>query len=125
MFSGAHVVLYSGDPEADRVFLRDVLGFRGVDAGEGWLIFKLPPAEVPFFSSGERRPRAAYNAGQSGIKAGSTMKPLVKDVSSSTERWRSFCASIPVGDRAEALGRRFARGASSEFQASSDAGLDA
>jgi hypothetical protein len=46
MFSGAHVVLYSSDPEADRVFLRDVLGFRGVDAGEGWLIFKLPPAEA-------------------------------------------------------------------------------
>ena len=45
MFAGAHVVLYSSDPEADRVFLRDVLGFRGVDAGEGWLIFKLPPAE--------------------------------------------------------------------------------
>jgi catechol 2,3-dioxygenase-like lactoylglutathione lyase family enzyme len=39
-------VLYSSDPEADRVFLRDVLGFRGVDAGEGWLIFKLPPAEA-------------------------------------------------------------------------------
>jgi catechol 2,3-dioxygenase-like lactoylglutathione lyase family enzyme len=46
MFTSAHVVLYSRDPEADRVFLRDVLGFRGVDAGEGWLIFKLPPAEV-------------------------------------------------------------------------------
>jgi hypothetical protein len=46
MFSGAHVVLYSRDAEADRVFLRDVLRFGGVDAGEGWLIFKLPPAEV-------------------------------------------------------------------------------
>ena len=46
MFSGAHVVLYSSDPEADRVFLRDVLGLRAVDAGAGWLIFKLPPAEV-------------------------------------------------------------------------------
>ena len=46
MCNGAHVVLYSNDPEADRVFLRDVLGLRGVDAGEGWLIFKLPPAEV-------------------------------------------------------------------------------
>jgi catechol 2,3-dioxygenase-like lactoylglutathione lyase family enzyme len=46
MFAGAHVVLYSSDPEADRVFLRDVLGLRDVDAGEGWLIFKLPPAEV-------------------------------------------------------------------------------
>jgi catechol 2,3-dioxygenase-like lactoylglutathione lyase family enzyme len=46
MFSGAHVILYSRDAEADRVFLRDVLGLRGVDAGEGWLIFKLPPAEA-------------------------------------------------------------------------------
>src|SRR5262245_62148841 len=46
MFSGAHVVLYSSDPEADRVFLREILGFRGVDAGEGWLIFQLPPAEA-------------------------------------------------------------------------------
>jgi hypothetical protein len=43
---GAHIILYSTDAEADRVFIRDVLGFRGVDAGDGWLIFKLPPAEV-------------------------------------------------------------------------------
>jgi catechol 2,3-dioxygenase-like lactoylglutathione lyase family enzyme len=46
MFSGAHVVLFSRDAAADRAFLRDVLGFGGVDAGDGWLIFKLPPAEV-------------------------------------------------------------------------------
>ncbi|MEU5302649.1 VOC family protein [Streptomyces noursei] len=46
MISGAHVILYSQDAEADRAFLRDVLGFRGVDAGGGWLIFKLPPAEA-------------------------------------------------------------------------------
>ena len=46
MFSGAHVVLFSRDAEADRAFLRDVLGLRGVDAGAGWLIFKLPPAEI-------------------------------------------------------------------------------
>lgn len=44
--SGAHVVLYSRDPEADRAFFRDVLGYPHVDAGAGWLIFKLPPAEV-------------------------------------------------------------------------------
>ncbi|PBC67431.1 hypothetical protein BX265_8034 [Streptomyces sp. TLI_235] len=43
---GAHIVLYSRDAEADREFVRDVLGFPGVDAGGGWLIFKLPPAEV-------------------------------------------------------------------------------
>ena len=39
-------MLYSKDAEADRGFLRDVLGFRAVDAGEGWLIFALPPAEI-------------------------------------------------------------------------------
>jgi len=46
MVFGAHVILYSRDPEADRAFLRDVLGFRGGDAGQGWLIFALPPSEV-------------------------------------------------------------------------------
>jgi hypothetical protein len=43
---GAHLVLYSADAEADRAFLSDVLGFGSVDAGGGWLIFGLPPAEV-------------------------------------------------------------------------------
>ncbi|TWF75520.1 hypothetical protein FHX44_111404 [Pseudonocardia hierapolitana] len=46
MFNGAHVILHSRDAEADRAFLRDTLAFPGVDAGDGWLIFKLPPAEV-------------------------------------------------------------------------------
>jgi len=46
MFTGAHVLLYSRDADADRQFLRDVLGFRAVDAGHGWLIFALPPAEA-------------------------------------------------------------------------------
>ena len=46
MINGAHVIIYSRDAEADRAFIRDVLGFANVDAGDGWLIFKLPPAEV-------------------------------------------------------------------------------
>jgi len=46
MISGAHVILYSQDAEADRAFIADVLGFAHVDAGGGWLIFQLPPAEV-------------------------------------------------------------------------------
>ena len=46
MISGVHVILYSKDPKADRVFLKDVLGLPHVDVGEGWLIFGLPPAEV-------------------------------------------------------------------------------
>jgi len=43
---GAHVILFSRDADADRAFLRDVLELPAVDAGEGWLIFALPPAEV-------------------------------------------------------------------------------
>ncbi len=46
MITGAHSILYTRDADADRAFLRDVLGFRSVDAGGGWLIFALPPAEV-------------------------------------------------------------------------------
>jgi len=43
---GAHAIIYSRDAEADRSFFRDVLRFDSVDAGGGWLIFKLPPAEL-------------------------------------------------------------------------------
>ncbi len=43
---GAHAILYSTDPEADRAFLRDVLRLPNVDVGDGWLVFALPPSEV-------------------------------------------------------------------------------
>jgi hypothetical protein len=46
VITGAHVIVYSQDAEADRAFIAETLGFAGVDAGGGWLIFKLPPAEV-------------------------------------------------------------------------------
>jgi catechol 2,3-dioxygenase-like lactoylglutathione lyase family enzyme len=46
MINGAHVIVYSADAEADRAFFRDVLGYESADAGGGWLIFALPPAEV-------------------------------------------------------------------------------
>jgi catechol 2,3-dioxygenase-like lactoylglutathione lyase family enzyme len=46
MIFGAHVIVYSKDAEADRAFFRDILGFPSVDAGHGWLIFALPPAEA-------------------------------------------------------------------------------
>jgi catechol 2,3-dioxygenase-like lactoylglutathione lyase family enzyme len=48
MISGAHVIVYSKNAEADRAFFRDVLGFKSVDAGHGWLIFALPVAEAAF-----------------------------------------------------------------------------
>ena len=46
MIVGAHSIIYSKDPEADRAFLKDVLALSHVDVGGGWLIFGLPPSEV-------------------------------------------------------------------------------
>jgi len=46
MIIGTHFLIYSKDAVKDRAFLKNVLGFRSVDAGEGWLVFALPPSEV-------------------------------------------------------------------------------
>jgi catechol 2,3-dioxygenase-like lactoylglutathione lyase family enzyme len=46
VIQGAHTILYARDPEAARAFFRDRLGLQSVDAGGGWLIFALPPAEL-------------------------------------------------------------------------------
>ncbi len=46
IITGAHAIIYSRKPEADRAFLRDVLGLPYVDLSDGWLIFGLPPAEL-------------------------------------------------------------------------------
>ena len=58
---GAHMLLYTPEAEALRATLRDVFGFKYVDAGGGWLIFRLPPSELgvhpaegPTFESGVR-----------------------------------------------------------------------
>jgi len=48
MLTGAHIVVYSKDAEADRAFFKDTMGFRWVDAGHHWLIFAVPAAEVAF-----------------------------------------------------------------------------
>lgn len=46
MITGTHAVLYAEDPDQARAFFRDVLGWPHVEANPGWLIFRLPPAEV-------------------------------------------------------------------------------
>jgi catechol 2,3-dioxygenase-like lactoylglutathione lyase family enzyme len=58
---GSHMLLYTPEAEALRGMLRDVFGFKSVDAGEGWLIFALPPSELgvhpaegPTYESGMR-----------------------------------------------------------------------
>ena len=59
--TGAHVLLYTSEPETLRAVFRDVFGFAHVDAGDGWLVFALPPAEIavhpaegPTYASGVR-----------------------------------------------------------------------
>jgi catechol 2,3-dioxygenase-like lactoylglutathione lyase family enzyme len=57
---GAHVIIYSQDAPRDRAFFRDVLGYRAVDAGDGWLIFALPPAEVAVHPSDQNDVHELY-----------------------------------------------------------------
>lgn len=60
MISGAHVVIHTKNAEADRTFFQDVLQFRSVDAGHGWLIFALPQAEAAFHPSDENGVHELY-----------------------------------------------------------------
>jgi predicted enzyme related to lactoylglutathione lyase len=55
VITGAHAIIYTQNAEADRNFFKDVFGFDSVDAGHGWLIFALPPAEVAFHPGTESR----------------------------------------------------------------------
>jgi hypothetical protein len=60
MLIGAHSIIYSRKPEADRAFLRDVLGLSNVDVGGGWLIFGLPPAELAVHPSSKNSKHEFY-----------------------------------------------------------------
>jgi catechol 2,3-dioxygenase-like lactoylglutathione lyase family enzyme len=60
MIFGSHIVVHTRDAEADRAFFRDVLGFKSVDAGSGWLIFALPPGEAAFHPSEKNGPHELY-----------------------------------------------------------------
>jgi len=62
MFFGVHLLLNSRDPVADRAFFRDVLEIPAIDAGEGWLIFALPPAEMGIHPADT--PSSTTHAGQ-------------------------------------------------------------
>ena len=60
MITGAHSIIYSKNPDADREFFRDVLQLTKVDVGQGWLIFGLPPAEVAVHPSEENDEHEFY-----------------------------------------------------------------
>jgi catechol 2,3-dioxygenase-like lactoylglutathione lyase family enzyme len=67
MIIGAHFLIYSSDADADRAFFKDVLGFRAVDAGHGWLIFGMPPAEAAFHPADDD---SAESHGEPGVLGG-------------------------------------------------------
>jgi catechol 2,3-dioxygenase-like lactoylglutathione lyase family enzyme len=60
VIAGAHVLIYSADADATRTFFRDVLGWKSVDAGDGWLIFALPPAELGVHPAGDEAPSGTH-----------------------------------------------------------------
>jgi predicted enzyme related to lactoylglutathione lyase len=60
LISGAHVLIYSHDADADRAFFKDVLGLDSVDSGGGWLIFALPPSEVAVHPTEENEDHQLY-----------------------------------------------------------------
>ena len=60
MLIGTHSIIYSRKPEADRLFLRDILGLSYVDIGEGWLIFSLPPSELAVHPSSKNNKQELY-----------------------------------------------------------------
>ena len=60
MIFGAHIIIYSKDADRDRAFFRDVLKYPAVDAGHGWLIFALPPAELAMHPADENGAHEVY-----------------------------------------------------------------
>jgi catechol 2,3-dioxygenase-like lactoylglutathione lyase family enzyme len=91
MISGAHVIVYSKNAEADRAFFRDVLRFKSVDAGQGWLIFALPPAEAAFHPSEENSVHELYfMCDDLKSEMASLAKKNVKCSEIHEERWGSI-----------------------------------
>jgi catechol 2,3-dioxygenase-like lactoylglutathione lyase family enzyme len=60
MITGMHAIVFTREVEATRALLRDVLGLASVDAGGGWLIFRLPPAEIAAHPAEEPGPHELY-----------------------------------------------------------------
>jgi hypothetical protein len=96
MIIGTDILFLSADPDADRAFLRDVLEFKSVDAGHGWLIFALPPTEAAVHPANGGRETSSNAMAQANIymmcdDLDAEMKRLKsKNVSCSkvdTERW--------------------------------------
>lgn len=125
VFFGAHLVLYSQDPEADRQFLAETFSLDSVDAGHGWLIFAMPPSEVAVHPAdvagaelylmcddlaAEIESLAACNVPQSSRHAGARSRR-----SSCPAGARSACTSRPIRLRSTAATNRACTRASPSF----------
>jgi len=101
MIIGAHTIIYSKNADADRAFLRDVLGFSHVDGGHSWLIFALPPSEAAVHPSDENDVHELYLmtddlAGEIARleAAGAACEPVTE------QRWGSLTAvRLPGGGK--------------------------
>lgn len=98
LITGAHTIIGSTDADADRAFFRDVLGFDSVDAGGGWLIFALPPAELAVHPGKNGRHElyltcADLDAALRELKAkGVVVKPLIHE-----EPWGRLASIVLPG----------------------------
>ena len=99
MISGTHVILYSSNAEADRAFFRDVLGFKSVDAGHGWLIFALPPAEAAYHpSEGSAAHELYFMCDDLNAEMASLAKKGVKCSAVEEQRWGAITKmKLPSG----------------------------
>ncbi len=99
MIMGAHVIIYSKDPDADRAFFRDVLGFPSVDAGHGWLVFAMPAAETAFHPSEKNNLHELYlMCDDLKAEMGSLKQKKVSFTPVHEERWGSITKmNLPGG----------------------------
>ena len=91
MLFGTHLLLYSRDAEADRAFLRDVLEIPAVDAGDGWLIFAMPPAEMGV------HPRESQIEHAGTSLAAGTVYLMCRDLQATMERLKTkgvICGAV-------------------------------
>jgi hypothetical protein len=101
MISGAHIVIYSEDADADRAFFRDVHKFDPVDAGHGWFIFALPPAEAAFHGSESNDRHELYFMCDDIAKTLNDLKSQKVKVSEvHEERWGNLASlTLPGGGK--------------------------
>src|SRR5262249_49138611 len=99
VLTGAHVVVYSQDAEADRAFFRDILGFRWVDAGRGCLIFAVPAAEVAFHPHDQNNKHEMFfTCDDLKVQVAALQKKGVQVGKISEERWGARTTiSLPGG----------------------------